>query len=222
MVMEVPADTFAAPDRAALDRVREAAVRRERARMARELHDVVTHHISLIAVQAAAALVEDGLPDGVRRTLESVHRTAREALTETRLVVGRLRAEDEAGIDRLDDLVGAARRGGLPVSMLVVGTPRRLSRRASLAAYRIVQEALGNTARYAPGARVVVEVRYGADVLTVSVADEGAAGAPNTPGGGGNGLVGMVERVTALGGAIEAGPRDGGWSVVVHLPYDPV
>lgn len=234
MVMKVPADACAGPaldelrppgaEPSLLDQVRRSAVARERARMARELHDVVTHHMSVIAVQATAALVDGTvLPDVARRTFESVQRTAREALAETRLVVGRLRSDDEtAGLDRLDELVGAARRGGLAVTMLVIGTPRTPDPRTGLAAYRIVQESLGNAARHAPGARVTVEIRYGSETLTVSVGDGGAPAPapPAGPQGGGNGLVGMCERVTMLGGAIEAGPRDGsGWSVVVHLPY---
>ncbi|GGV32384.1 hypothetical protein GCM10010182_65140 [Actinomadura cremea] len=228
--MAMQADAFAGPAldpggppaRALLEQARQAAVVQERARIARELHDVVTHHMSLIAVQATAALVDGTvLPDAARRTFESVQRTAREALAETRLVVGRLRSDDEtAGLDRLDELVGAARRGGLPVTMLVIGTPRTPDPRTSLAAYRIVQESLGNAARYAAGARVTVEIRYGSETLTVSISDDGAPAAPAGPQGGGHGLVGMCERVTLLGGAIEAGPRDGsGWSVVVHLPY---
>ncbi|QFG21889.1 sensor histidine kinase [Actinomadura sp. WMMB 499] len=251
MVMKAPADARAVPvlaepraaeaEPSALDRVRRAAAARERDRIARELHDVVTHHMSVIAVQATAALVDGtALPDAARRTLETVRDTAREALSETRIVVGRLRRDDEtAGLGRLDDLVRAARRGGLPVSTVVTGTPRPLDPRTSLAAYRIVQESLGNAARYAPGARVIVEIRYGPGTLALSITDDGALAAPAAPRGGGapaaprgggapaatrgggNGLVGMCERVTMLGGAIEAGPRGGGWSIVVHLPYGP-
>ncbi|MFB4312235.1 sensor histidine kinase [Actinomadura sp. GTD37] len=204
------------------------AVLEERARIARELHDVVAHHMSVIAMQAEAAPYKiPDLPDAARQTFGVVRDAAREALTETRRVVGLLRADGEGperapqpGLDRLDDLVAAARRSGLSVASVVVGMPRPLNAGVDLSAYRIVQESLSNAARYAPGSRVDVEVRYGPKALAVSVADDGARSTAEESQGGGHGLVGMRERVTMLGGRLDAGPRaDAGWSVVAELPY---
>ncbi|MES9541270.1 histidine kinase [Actinomadura sp. NPDC000600] len=204
------------------------AVLEERARIARELHDVVAHHMSVIAMQAEAAPFKiPDLPDAARQTFGVVRDAAREALTETRRVVGLLRADDESaerapqpGLERLDDLVGAARRAGLAVATAVVGMPRPLNAGVDLSAYRIVQESLSNASRYAPGSRVHVEVRYGTEALVVSITDDGARSTPEESQGGGHGLVGMRERVAMLGGRIEAGPRDdAGWSVVAELPY---
>ncbi|WP_141576396.1 sensor histidine kinase [Actinomadura sp. WMMA1423] len=204
------------------------AVLEERARIARELHDVVAHHMSVIAMQAEAAPFKiPELPDAARQTFGVVRDAAREALTETRRVVGLLRADDEGaerapqpGLERLDDLVGAARRSGLAVASTVVGMPRPLDAGVDLSAYRIVQESLSNACRYAPGSRVHVEVRYGTDTLVVSISDDGARTAPEESQGGGHGLVGMRERVAMLGGRIDAGPReDRGWAVVAELPY---
>jgi signal transduction histidine kinase len=204
------------------------AVLEERARIARELHDVVAHHMSVIAMQAEAAPYKiPDLPDAARQTFGVVRDAAREALTETRRVVGLLRADDESaerapqpGLERLDDLVGAARRSGLAVATAVVGMPRPLNAGVDLSAYRIVQESLSNASRYAPGSRVHVEVRYGTGTLVVSITDDGARSTPEESQGGGHGLVGMRERVAMLGGRIEAGPRDdAGWSVVAELPY---
>ncbi|WP_030173862.1 sensor histidine kinase [Spirillospora albida] len=204
------------------------AVLEERARIARELHDVVAHHMSVIAMQAEAAPFKiPDLPDEARRTFGIVRDAAREALTETRRVVGLLRSDDEGadrapqpGLDRLDALAGAARGNGLDVDVSVVGMPRQLHAGVDLSAFRIVQESLSNAARYAPGAHVAVEIRYRTDGLRVSVADDGPRTPPEETPGGGHGLVGMHERATMLGGSLTAGPRDGaGWSVVADLPY---
>ncbi|TDE38149.1 sensor histidine kinase [Actinomadura sp. 6K520] len=204
------------------------AVLEERARIARELHDVVAHHMSVIAMQAEAAPYKiPDLPDAARQTFGVVRDAAREALTETRRVVGLLRSDgDDAertpqpGLERLDDLVGAARRSGLSVAVVITGVPRPLDAGVDLSAYRIVQESLSNASRYAPGSRVHIEVRYGPGTLAVSVADDGARSTPEESQGGGHGLVGMRERVTMLGGGLTAGPREGGgWSVVAELPY---
>ncbi|QKG27545.1 sensor histidine kinase [Actinomadura verrucosospora] len=204
------------------------AVLEERARIARELHDVVAHHMSVIAMQAEAAPFKiPDLPDAARETFGVVRDAAREALTETRRVVGLLRSDDEGaerapspGLDRLDELAAAARNSGLSVATVVVGMPRQLDAGVDLSAYRIVQESLSNAARYAPGSRVHVEIKYGAEALAVTVDDDGARGAPDRSQGGGHGLVGMRERVTMLGGALSAGPRGtGGWTVAAELPY---
>ncbi|MWA06587.1 sensor histidine kinase [Actinomadura sp. LD22] len=204
------------------------AVLEERARIARELHDVVAHHMSVIAMQAEAAPFKiPDLPDAARETFGVVRDAAREALTETRRVVGLLRSDDEGaerapspGLDRLDELAAAARNSGLSVATVVVGMPRRLDTGVDLSAYRIVQESLSNAARYAPGSRVHVEIKYGPEALAVTVDDDGARGVPDGTQGGGHGLVGMRERVTMLGGTLSAGPRgQGGWTVAAELPY---
>jgi signal transduction histidine kinase len=207
------------------------AVLEERGRIARELHDVVAHHMSMIAIQAEAAphKITDLSPEA-ERTLDAIRGAARQALAETRRVVGLLRDDGDApervprpGLDQLDDLVARARQSGLRVEPIVVGVPRPLAAGVDLSAYRIVQEALSNAARYAPGARVGVEVRYGDDRLHVAVADDGGGGGPVARPGGGHGLVGMRERVGMLGGTLAAGPRaEGGFAVVTELPYGEV
>ncbi|MFC4913592.1 sensor histidine kinase [Actinomadura gamaensis] len=207
------------------------AVLEERARIARELHDVVAHHMSVIAMQAEAAPYKiPELPEQARATFVVVRDAAREALAETRRVVGLLRAEDEAaerapqpGLARLDELLEAARRSGLTVTGSVTGMPRPLATGVDLSAFRIVQESLSNASRYAPGGTARVEIGYGDETLRVAVRDEGPGpgGEPESSGGG-HGLVGMRERVTMLGGTLATGPRgDGrpGWAVEAELPY---
>jgi signal transduction histidine kinase len=207
------------------------AVLEERARIARELHDVVAHHMSVIALQAEAAPYKiEGLPPAALDTFSVIRGAARDALAETRRVVGLLRADREAaervpqpGLDRLDELIVRAERAGLTVKPTIVGMPRRLSAGVDLSAYRIVQEALSNAARYAPGSNMEVEVRYGDDRLYVTVTDDGPRGAPPEASGGGHGLVGMHERVAMLGGTLTAGPRaTAGFQVRAELPYDTV
>ncbi len=204
------------------------AVLEERARIARELHDVVAHHMSVIALQSEAApykIVD--LPPPALMTFKVIRDAARDALAETRRVVGLLRQDDDLaervpqpGLDRLDDLVDGAQHAGLDVGSQVVGMPRGISAGVDLSAYRIVQEALSNAARYAPGSTVAVRVRYGADRLVVSITDTGAGTEVAPEPGGGHGLVGMRERVTMLGGTLTAGPReDGGFTVAAELPY---
>jgi DNA-binding NarL/FixJ family response regulator len=201
-------------------------VARERARIALELHDTVAHHMSLTLVRAEATLrnVPD-LPDAARRALEAMRDATRAALTDTRRIVGTLRAGEtgtpQPGLDRLGGLVGAARGGGLLVSSAVVGVPRPLDARVDLAAFRIVQESLSNAVRYAPGACVSVEIRYGPGALTVSIEDDGARATSRPALGGGHGLAGMRERAEMLGGTLQVGPRARvGWSVIAELPYD--
>jgi signal transduction histidine kinase len=207
------------------------AVLEERARIARELHDVVAHHMSVIALQAGAApyKIED-LSPAARRTFEVILGSAREALAETRRVVGLLREQDEAaerlpqpGLASLDTLLDAARQAGLQVESAVIGVPRPVAAGLDLSAYRIVQEALSNATRYAPGSQVRVTIRYAARLLSVGVTDDGPGpGAAPSPGpGGGHGLVGMRERVAMLGGRLSAGPgTGGGFEVLAELPYE--
>jgi signal transduction histidine kinase len=204
------------------------AVLEERSRIARELHDVVAHHMSMIAIQAEAAPLKiPDLPPAAQETLATIRDAAREALGETRRVVGLLRNGDELpervpqpGLARLDELVEAARQSGLSVEPLVVGVPRPLAVGVDLSAYRIVQEAMSNAARYAPGSRIRVRVHYGGQRLRVSVTDDGCDTPGTAQAGGGHGLVGMRERVAMLGGTLSAGPGDGGgFEVVADLPY---
>jgi signal transduction histidine kinase len=204
------------------------AVLEERSRIARELHDVVAHHMSMIAIQAEAAPLKiPNLPPAAQETLTAIRGAAREALAETRRVVGLLRNGDELpervpqpGLDRLEELLEAGRQSGLSVESTVVGVPRPLVGGVDLSAYRIVQEALSNAARYAPGARVCVGVHYGRGALRVSVSDDGSSTVPEAAeNGGGHGLVGMRERVAMLGGTLVTGVHQGGFKVVAELPY---
>jgi signal transduction histidine kinase len=209
------------------------AVLEERSRIARELHDVVAHHMTMIAIQAEAApLKVPDVPPAAAEIFAAINRAAREALAETRTVVGLLRSDDEAasrapapGLVLLDDLVENARGAGLTVEPRVVGVPRPLTAAVDVSAYRILQEALSNASRYAPGSLVRLEVGYRPDLLSVTV--QNTAGTDGTQPvssgladlGGGHGLVGMRERVAMLGGTLTVGPRpDGGFSVAVELP----
>lgn len=205
------------------------AVLEERARIARELHDVVAHHMSVVALQAEAAPYKIAdLPPAAQGTFEVIRDAAREALAETRRVVGLLREDTDSperlpqpGLARLDGLLDGARQAGITVDSALVGMPRPIAAGVDLSAYRIVQEALSNATRYARGSHVGVEIRYGADRLTVAVTNDGGAATPAASHtDGGHGLVGMRERVAMLGGTLSAGPREeGGFAVVAELPY---
>jgi signal transduction histidine kinase len=203
----------------------------ERARIARELHDVVAHHMSVIAVRAETAPFRiPGLPDAVKDDMAETSAIAREALTEMRRLLGVLRgAGDDAerapqpGMDRLEGLVAAVRGAGLAVDLRVVGEQRPLPSGVELSAYRIMQEALSNTLRHAPGARAAVEVHYQPGRLWLQVRN----GPPPGPGGPapqaapGQGIVGMRERATMLGGTLAAAPTaDGGYLVEATLPLE--
>jgi signal transduction histidine kinase len=203
------------------------AVTTERGRIARELHDVVAHAISVIAVQADAAtklLRHD--PDRARGPLETIQTTSRGALAEMRQLVGLLRDSKEQaplgpqpGVTDLERLVGDTRRSGLRVTLAVTGEIRPLPATLDLAAYRIVQEGLTNVRKHAGPARARVSVRYEQDSLDVEVRDDGHAGFAS---GGGHGLVGIRERVTLLGGKLESGPaHNGGFVLHARLPLTP-
>jgi len=227
------------------------AVLEERGRIARELHDVVAHHMTMIAIQAEAApLKVPDVPPAAAEIFAAINRAAREALAETRTVVGLLRSDEEAaerspapGLELLDDLVERARSTGLTVTAGVVGVPRPLSAAVDVSAYRILQEGLSNASRYAPGSEVRVEVRYGPEALHLAVtntpgdawrppttpvdaADAGGGAAEVAADrrslGGGHGLVGIRERAAMLGGEMSAGPRpDGGFALTAVLPTEP-
>jgi signal transduction histidine kinase len=210
-----------------LEREREAerarAVAEEQARIARELHDVIAHNVSVMVVQAAAANdVFETRPDRVREALRAIERSGRDALTELRRLLGTVREEQpdyapQPGLARLDALVEQVRTAGLAVAVRVEGEPQELPAGIDLSAYRIVQEALTNTLRHASASRVEVALRYGPDELDVEVRDDGAG--TGNGGGAGRGLIGMRERVAAYGGALVAGPGpDGGFAVAASFP----
>src|SRR5215211_5282275 len=204
------------------------ALLEERARIARELHDVVAHHMSVIAIQAEAApyRVPDP-PEELARSFATIRATATEGLRELRRVVGVLRADgaaDDPGpqpsLERLDDLVAAVEGAGLQATVEVSGTPRPLPAGVELSAYRIIQEALSNAVRHAPGSPVRVELGYRPAELALRVVNGPARSQPApSPGPPGHGVVGMRERAAMLGGELSAEPRpDGGYAVTAVLP----
>jgi signal transduction histidine kinase len=203
------------------------AVVAERARIARELHDVVAHNVSVMVVQAdGAAYVLDTAPEQARTALQTISVTGRQALTEMRRLLGVLRDGGtpadpgdyvpQPGLEQLGDLIDQVRDTGLPVDFHSEGTPRPLPSGVELTAYRIVQEALTNTRKHGgPGAVAHVRLGYGGEVLTVLAEDDGrgaqaALYAERGAAGRGHGLIGMRERVGMVGGRLETGPRPGG------------
>ena len=213
------------------------AIVAERVRIARDLHDVVAHHVSVMGVQAGAARrVLDSDPGLARAALSTVEQTARTAIGELRGLLGVLRAEpgppgsdppetaqethsSSPGLDQLPDLVSTARSAGLTVDHGVYGDPRPVPEGVALSAYRVVQEALTNVVRHSGARRADVRVRFLENALEVEVTDDGR-GRPSAPDrAGGFGLLGMRERVAVHGGELEAGPRrDAGYRVRANLP----
>ncbi|PNE37627.1 histidine kinase [Streptomyces noursei] len=202
----------------------------ERNRIARELHDVVAHHMSVISIQAQVAPhLAENPSDELKENLRGIRQNAVEALTELRRVLGVLRSEDarpehapyapQPTLDRLDELVGNVRGAGVPVTVDTTGTPRPLSPGTELSAFRIVQEALSNAMRHAPGADVHIALGYRPDRITLRVTNTAPdRPAPPSPGTG-HGLLGMHERTAMLGGELAAGPTpDGGYEVTAILP----
>ncbi|HVA86315.1 MAG TPA: sensor histidine kinase [Candidatus Saccharimonadales bacterium] len=200
----------------------QAAVHEERARIARELHDVVAHNVGLIVLQAGGArsvLATD--PDRARMALQAVEETGRQTLAEMRHLVGILRVDEDADrqplprLERLPALIDEARAAGLAVDMEVEGSPVDLPAGLELAAYRLIQEALTNVRKHAPSSRAQVRLGYEPDRLRIDVSDDGgpSAAVRNTAldtTGLGHGLIGMRERVQLYGGRMEAGPMTGG------------
>ncbi|MFG1702969.1 sensor histidine kinase [Nonomuraea sp. M3C6] len=196
----------------------------ERARIARELHDVVAHNVSVMVVQAdGAGFALDSDPEQARLAVRNISKTGRAALAEMRRLVGVLREDDAAstdytpqpGLGQLEELV---RGSAVPARLRVGGVPGELPEGQQLAVYRIVQEALTNALKHGgPGVHATVEIDYGSE-LVVRVTDDGrGAAAPRSPGG--HGLIGMRERVGMYGGAVSAGPRQGGgFEVLARLP----
>ncbi|MFD0476344.1 sensor histidine kinase [Nonomuraea thailandensis] len=209
---------------AQLRREQDAAARRavthERLRIARELHDVVAHHMSVIAVQAnLGGFIVLSDPPAAQTALGTVAETSREALVELRRLLSILRievddSEDERHnpapkLDQLGPLLGRMRAAGLSIEASITGRVRPLAQGLMLSAYRIVQEALTNVLKHAPGARSHVMVHYGATELTVAVINDGGV-ITTSPARGGHGLIGMRERIRLYGGTIAAGPEPGG------------
>jgi signal transduction histidine kinase len=212
-----------------LDREREGraqrAVLEERERIARELHDVVGHHVSVIVVQSGGALSAlDQRPEQARSALEAIGTAGRQALVDMRRLVGVLGPQDTSdplpGLDQLESLVERVRAAGRPVELTIDGDQRALDAGLALSAFRIVQEGLTNSLRHAAGGRTSVIVRYGRDALEITIEDEAVTGADDIEAEHeGRGLVGMRERVALFQGTFEAGPIPAGFRVQALLPY---
>ena len=215
-----------------LERERHAAAQRavdeERARIARELHDVVAHRVSMITVQAGAAqTVATGDPERAIRAMKDIEEAGREALAELRQVLGVLRSDEQRenlvpvhGLAEIPDLVAEMRNAGMHVSLSSNGIPDALPAKVDLASYRIVQEALTNVLNHAgPAPEAEVRLSTRDQMLTIEVTDRGSAA--STLPGSGQGLVGMRERATLLGGTFEAGPRiGGGFRIMARIPIE--
>ena len=203
------------------------AAAEERARIARELHDVVAHSVSVMVVQSQAAqrVLEDDV-DATRDVLQSIETTGRQALTELRRLLGLLRENDDGptlepqpSLQYLDELLTQIRDAGLAVDLKVEGTPTALPQGVDLSAYRIVQEGLTNTLKHAEADRASVLVRYAPSELQIEISDDGRRSAQPGANGDGHGLVGMRERVALYGGELRAGRGEGGGYVVrARLP----
>jgi signal transduction histidine kinase len=199
-----------------------AAVAEERARIARELHDVVAHAISVIVLQARGARHAEGAERD--EALDAIETTGANALAEMRRLLHMLREDDEAvamapqpSLEQLDHLVAQVRDAGMPVEVRVEGERRPLPPGVDVSAYRIVQEALTNALKHAGPARARVAIRFGDDALELEITDTGQGGGAN--GTGGHGLVGMRERVAVFGGRLDSGPQsEGGYAVKARLP----
>ncbi|MFF0739536.1 sensor histidine kinase [Streptomyces sp. NPDC004111] len=219
------------------ERLRRAAAQ-ERSRIARELHDVVTHNVSMMTIQAGAARkVMDIAPDQAREALLAVEAAGRAAMAELRHTMGLLTmdADDTAagsapggaltpqpGLEQLDSLVSGVRGTGLPVTLTTTGTPREVPSGIGLAAYRVVQEALTNTVKHADGARAEVAVAYADDHIAVRITDTGGTPSASAASGNGRGLIGLRERLAIYGGTLHTGRRlTGGYQVRALIPLMP-
>ncbi|MFE5328812.1 sensor histidine kinase [Embleya sp. NPDC056575] len=208
------------------------AVEEERSRIAAELHDVVTHNVSVMVIQAGAArTVMDAAPERSKAALLAVEAGGRAAMAELRHVMGLLAAPDterpdelepQPGLDRLDALIERVRAAGTPVRLAVSLPPRPLPPGVDLTAYRVVQEALTNTIKHAPGADAHVTIGYTGERLEIEVIDTGVTPAGPTPvgGGSGRGLLGLRERLAVYAGELTAGPTlTGGYRIRAHIPW---
>jgi signal transduction histidine kinase len=205
------------------------AVVGERARISRELHDVVAHAMGVMVVQAGAArVIIDRDPASTAAALQRIEDTGRAGLAEMRRLVGILEADEEGaalgpqpGLDQLEELLGTMRETGLPVEAKVEGTPRRLPPGVDLTAYRVVQEALTNALKHAGPAQARVVLRFDDDALEVEIADDGVGPLPAGDHQPGRGLIGMRERVALFGGSLETGARPGrGFVVRARIPLE--
>ncbi len=209
----------------------ETAVLEERQRIARELHDVVAHHMAVIAIQAEAAPYKVAVPQPeLAESLATIRASALDGLTELRRILGVLRTVEgpqtapQPGLERLDEVIASARNGGLAIETSVTGEAPELPAGVGLSAHRILQEALSNAMKHAPGAAVRVEITYDHRLLRLRIANGPGSGSggerpPVAASGGGHGLVGMRERAAMLGGELGAGPAPGGgFTVVATLP----
>jgi signal transduction histidine kinase len=200
-----------------------AAIAEERGRIARELHDVVAHNVSVMVIQSQAAQQSTDPESEAGLALRSIESTGRDALTEMRRLLGLLRREDEElalapqpSLRHLDRLAESVRDAGLPVELEIEGEPVSLPPGVDLSAYRIVQEALTNALKHAGPARARVRVRYGAGELELRISDDGTGATAN---GSGHGLIGMRERASVYGGVVESGSRPGGgYEIRARLP----
>ncbi|MGC0336823.1 sensor histidine kinase [Streptomyces sp. SLBN-8D4] len=227
---QVDAERHGAARQAIMGRLMEHTARGERARIARELHDVVAHHVSVIAVQAETArLTTPGMPAAGAQRLSEIGDAARAALTEMRRLLGVLREDTEIedtedrrpqpSLSQLNELLDGVRDTNSAGTRLIMrGRPVTLDSGIELAAYRIVQEALTNARRHAPGAAVDVELVYAQEALLLRIRDNGP-GPPAAPSGAGHGLLGMRERAAAVGGRLSSGPApSGGFLIEAALP----
>ncbi|MFB7663588.1 sensor histidine kinase [Kitasatospora sp. NPDC056138] len=217
------------------------AIEHERARIARELHDVVTHNVSVMVIQAGAARkIMDTAPDRAREALLAVETGGRAAMAELRQVMGLLTMDHgddgdgegtgpaataeltpQPGLSRLEALVAGVRQAGLPVGLTVIGPQRAVPPGIELAAYRVVQEALTNTVKHASGASAAVTVEYAGKHLRVEVTDTGGRPAASASAGSGRGLIGLRERLAVHGGTLRTGPRTrSGFRVEALIPLE--
>ncbi|MFC6883547.1 sensor histidine kinase [Actinomadura yumaensis] len=209
-------------------RVAEESRAAERSRIARELHDVVTHHVTAMVVQAEAARYLTAAPDRLDETLSAVTDTGRRAITDLRHLLDLLNPDHGTGhgtdartpsVTDLRTLVEQTRRAGQPVELTEDGEPAEPAGSAEFVAYRVVQEALTNALKYAHGSRTSVRVRHREKEITVEVGNDGPGSRSGSPGGSGRGLAGLRERVEALGGEFAAEERpDGGFAVRARIP----
>ncbi|MGH8899586.1 MAG: sensor histidine kinase [Egibacteraceae bacterium] len=218
-----------------LQRERESEMRRalaeEQARIARELHDVIAHNVSVMVVQAAAARdVFDLDPARAQGALGAIEATGRRAMVEIRRLLGAVQPDDgepavlapQPGLSQLDTLIRQVRAAGLPVELVIHGEPFELPSGVDLSAYRIVQEALTNTLKHAHASSASIAVRYREGEFALEVRDNGVGAATKSNGGQGRGIIGMRERVALFGGSLEAGPKaDRGFEVRARFPLAP-